>query len=182
MTRRELLRGGALLLAGSSPAACVRERRTGSTPAPPAGAGDGAPLTEPEQETLLAFCEVLVGDRPFAPAEREELLKEIVDRAGFSADTLRRYRETATLLDARAGGAFGGWPIADRTAIVARNDFAPSRAPLPRTDDAAHNARAYVAPGLIASYYASSMGWAAVGYVVFPGRCSDLGRYTSPEP
>jgi hypothetical protein len=185
MTRRELLRSGALLLAGPSSAAGTQEGRAASAPVSgdgPVAVADGAPLSESERETLLAFCEVLVGDRALAPDEREEVLEYIENRGRASADTLRLYRRTAALLDGLARGPFAGQPMADRMAIVARNGLAPSRAPLPSPDAPAHGARTYVAPELIRGYYAASMGWAAVDYRVFPGRCSDLVRYTRPEP
>lgn len=143
---------------------------------------DGGPLSDTEKETLLAFAEVLVGSRPLSPPERGELLSDIADRGRASEDTLALYRETAALLDRLARTPFTTLGMRERLEVVARHDLAPSRARVLRPHDAAYAVQKRVAPDLIAGYYSSPMGWAAVGYGIFPGRCGDLVRYTRPEP
>lgn len=187
MRRRELLWALALVLGdvrASAPAELAPRSpgnaRQGADP--PAPSAETRPLSDAESETLLAFAELLVGDRPLSPPERSELLSHIADRARASADTVARYRETAALLDRLAGLPFATLGMRERFDLVARHDVAPSRARVRHPDDAAQMVRTRVAPDLIAGYYASSMGWAVVGYGVFPGRCGDLVRYTRPEP
>lgn len=41
--------------------------------------------------------------------------------------------------------------------------------------------RTYVVPDIIRGFYSSPAGWAVVGYEIFPGRCSNLFRYTHSE-
>jgi hypothetical protein len=142
---------------------------------------EGQPLSDTEKEVLLAFAEVLVGDRPLAAPARAELLSHIAARVIAREDMLALYREAAALLDRLAGSPFSTLTLRDRHDIVVRHDLVPSRGPLPRTEGVARAIGRHVAPDLIAGYYASPMGWAVVGYGTFPGRCGDLGRYTRPE-
>ena len=171
MRRRDLLRAFALVLASASTG-------VGDEPAPRA---ERQPLSDTEKETLLAFAEVLVGDRPLPVPARAELLSHITARVMASEDTLALYREAAAVLDRLAGAPFSTLAMRDRRDIVARHDLAPSRARMPRTEGVANAIRRHVAPDLIAGYYASPTGWALVGYGIFPGRCGNLARYTRPE-
>jgi hypothetical protein len=167
MRRRDLLRALLLLLV-DAPASVAAE---------PGPAG----LSDAERTTLLAFAEVLVGGRPFSPPERGEILNHLDDRIKASEPMLILYREAAASLDQRAGARFSALGIRSRTELVARDHLAPSPGQLHPPDDDAYRVRTRVAPDLIAAYYRSSVGWAIVGYTVFPGRCGDLTRYTHPE-
>jgi hypothetical protein len=186
MRRRDVLRTFALVLAG--PSTGVSEERAprpdahGTVEVDSIGSSEGSrPLLDTENEALLAFAEVLLGDRPLPLPARAEILRHIADRVRASGDTLALYREAAALLDRVAGAPFSTLAMRDRLDTVARYDLAPSRARVPRTDDVANSIRRRVAPDLIAGYYASPMGWAVVEYGIFPGRCGDLARYTRPE-
>ena len=152
----------------------------GARPAAPSAPSQ--PLAEAERETLLAFAAVLVGSQPLSPPERGEILSYIADRGRASEDTLALYRETAALLDRLAGAAFSTLAMGERLDLVVRHRLVPSRGRVEPPDEVAHAVRTRVAPDLIAGYYGSSLGWALVGYRVFPGRCGDLVRYTRPEP
>jgi len=187
MRRRELL--GALLLgfSGASPSIAGEPGPRAPGPAPDgtelrASPTDSLPLVDVERETLLAFAGVLLGERPLSAAARRELLSHIVDRVSASDGMLALYRQTAALLDRLAGAPFSTFEIDKRLALVVRHRLVPSRGRVEPRDDAARAVRTRVAPDLIAGYYASPIGWALVGYVVFPGRCGDLVRYTRPEP
>ena len=171
MRRRDLLRTFALVLA-------VPSAGVGDEPAPRA---ERQPLSDTEKATLLAFTEVLVGDRPLPVPARAELLSHIGARVIAREDMLALYREAAAVLDRLAGAPFSKLAMRDRRDIVARHDLAPSRARIPRPEGVANAIRRHVALDLIAGYYASPMGWAVVGYGTFPGRCGDLGRYTRTE-
>jgi hypothetical protein len=171
MRRRDVLRTFALVLAGPSTG-------VGDEPAPRAVS---QPLSDTEKDALLAFAEVLVGDRPLPVPARAELLSHMSARVMAREDMLSLYREAAAVLDRLAGIPFSTLTMRDRRDLVARHDLAPSRARMPRPEGVANEIRRHVASDLIGGYYASPMGWALVGYGIFPGRCGDLARYTRPE-
>ena len=156
---------------------------------PPRGAAEAAPgpLSRSELENLVAFAEVLVEGRPFLVEERAAVLDYLAARAGEpSGYYLELYRTTARLLDRLAGIRFSGLAPDRRRALLSRYRLTsaavlPGEALGPYPDDA-REVRTRAVPDLIGGYYGSPMGWAAVGYTTFPGRCGDLARYTGPEP
>ncbi len=134
----------------------------------------------------MAFAEVLVGDGPLSPVEREYLVDHIERRTtqggGYYLDL---YRTTAGLLDSLAGARFSSLDLAQRGALITRHRLFSSAVrpeenlgPSPKET---REVRTRAVPDLIGGYYASPAGWAVVGYGAFPGRCGDLARYTSPE-
>src|SRR6266702_1158676 len=96
MRRRDLLRTFALVLAGPSTAIWNEQ-----APQP-----ESQPLSDTEKEVLLAFAEVLVGDRPLPVPARAELLSHIAARVIAREDMLALYREAAAVLDRLAGAPF----------------------------------------------------------------------------
>src|SRR5262249_57800170 len=108
----ELVRRCALVLA-------VPSAGVGVAPAPRA---EGQALSGGEKEALLAFAEVLVGDRPLPAAARGELLSHIGARVIAREDMLALYREAAAVLDRLAGASFSTLTMRDRRGIVARPD------------------------------------------------------------
>ena len=64
---------------------------------------------------------------------------------------------------------------------LASSRVRPDEPPGPYPDET-REVLARAVPDLIAGYYNSAAGWAAVGYAVFPGQCGDLDRYTRPQP
>jgi len=89
------------------------------------------------------------------------------------------YHACAKLLEKLAGGPFATLPIQARQNLLARNGLVPGEARENPDDEAAREVRTFVVPDLIAAYYRSPLGWAAVGYMAaFPGRCAGLTEYT----
>ena len=142
---------------------------------------DSQPLSSTERRTLVDLAEVLGGGRPLLPIEREDILSHITQRETASSEMLAVYRETAALLNRLAEVPFSALPFSKRRELVARQNHVPFRRGTQLSDDAAHTKSVTVALDLIAAYYGTSVGWAVVGYGVFPGRCGDLVRYTHPE-
>jgi hypothetical protein len=162
---------------GGASAAPPDTRRNSSAPA-------GA-LSQREMESILAYAEVLVEGRTLAPAERKHLIEHIEHQTRNSPGALLLYQLAAGLLDRVALVHFSTLDLRKRAAIVASHRLVPdavrredSLLPSERQVSAV---RAFVVPDLIAGYYASPAGWAAVGYRAFPGRCSNLIRYTRAE-
>src|SRR4030095_8694888 len=183
MRRRELLRAALVLLAGGSPG-CAGGGLLRRAAGPASGIVDSAAqssddrrLTDTERETLVAFAETLVGSPPLSPPERRELSMHIVNRASMSEENLALYRDTAALLETLAGAPFRALEFGERRDLVTHHRLVPSRGRFEHAEDPATPIRKRVAPDLIAGYYASPMGWAVVGYGVFPGLCGDLTRY-----
>ena len=130
-------------------------------------------------DTLLAFAEALLGTEAAAAASREVLLEHLVLSVQPDAALRSEYRACARLLDGLAGVPFWTLPIAARQDLLARNGLVPGTALETFPDEAsAREVRTFVVPDLIAAYYRSPMGWAAVGYAAFPGRCAGLAEYT----
>ncbi len=90
------------------------------------------------------------------------------------------------MLDRLAGTRFSGLALDRRRALLSRHRLTSATVlpgePLGPYPDDARAVRTRAVPDLIGGYYASPVGWAAVGYATFPGRCGDLARYTRPEP
>jgi hypothetical protein len=158
----------------------------GPTGARAAPAGPKAPSAA-EIDDVLAFAEVLVGDRPLTTAERDALHQHVQRRlrqgSGYYVEL---YRTTAALLTRLAGGPFSTLGLEARIALVARQRLGVASVPPGETLGAfaeeVREVRTRAVPDLIGAYYASEAGWAVVGYAAFPGRCSDPTRYTAPEP
>jgi hypothetical protein len=145
-------------------------------------ADDQRVLSDPETDALVALGEVLVRGRRFSPSERSDLVSYLAESAGRDADARALYRRAAVVLDRLAGGRFANLALGDRAALVSRHRL-DLRAGRPDADGdtfpEAAEVRSRLVPDLIGGYWASSSGWAAVGYQVFPGRCGNLTRYTS---
>jgi len=142
-------------------------------------------LSEGELQNLVAFGEVLVEGRTLSAAERGHLIEHLDDRARGAAGYLSLYRMTASLLDRLAGSRFAGLDLRARAHVMAGHRLTSSRVsaleflwPFRREERAV---RVLAVPDIIQGYYRSAAGWAVVGYRTFPGRPSDLIRYTLPE-
>jgi len=141
-----------------------------------------ARLTPGEIETLVSLAEAIVDDQPLSPAARHDLAESIADATHRSEDQRAVYRATAVLLDRLAGGAFARLDLGDRVALVGRHRLdVRTVAPADTVSEETGAVRTRVVPDLIAAYWGSPAGWAAVGYEAFPGRCGDLTRYTRPD-
>jgi hypothetical protein len=142
-------------------------------------------LSAAELTTLLAFGEVIVEGRALSPAEREGLAEQIEESARRNPDQLSSYRTAAATLDRLAGAPFAQLVLRDRAELVSRHQL-DVRIVSPDEDSGALDVevrvvRTRTVPDLIDAYWSSPLGWAAVGYAAFPGRCGDLSRYTRPE-
>jgi len=142
-------------------------------------------LSDLELSAVAAFAEVLVEGRTLSAVEREHVVEHVRDRALRRPGYLALYRTTARVLDGLASAPFATLGLGDRAAVMVRHRLTGSSVariaylwPLHRDELAV---RVLAAPDLIAGYYRSPTGWAAVGYAAFPGRCGDLVRYTKPE-
>ncbi len=142
-------------------------------------------LSESELEDLVAFAELLVEGRALSPVERDSLVGSIAEHVAREQGYLEVCRATVSLLRRMAGRRFSSLDMTERIELVTRHRLNSADAP-PGDDlgpfaDAARAVRTRARRDLIADYYNSPAGWAAIGYDVFPGRCGDLGRYTRPE-
>jgi hypothetical protein len=142
-------------------------------------------LSDLELDTVVAFAEALVEGRTLSPAERGYLIGHVRDRALRTPGYAALYRTTARVLDRLAAAPFSTLGLGDRAAVMVRHRLTESAVapiehlwPLHRET---LTVRMLAAPDLVAGYYRSPAGWAAVGYAAFPGRCGDLSRYTKPE-
>jgi hypothetical protein len=142
-------------------------------------------LSRGEMENLVAFGEVLVEGRPLSADERRHLIEHVDERTQSAPGYLALYRMTASLLDRLAGTRFAALDLSERTDVMTRHRLTPSEVgtteyllPFRRQE---LRVRALAVPDLIRGYYRSPAGWAVVGYEAFPGRCSNLIRYTLPE-
>ena len=191
MTRRLLLQG--LLLSLWSRAAAAANWLSGRpqagrerpVPDPTPLSPEATELSATEVVSLVGFGEVLVEGRTLLPTERDHLVEHITRSVRDRPDTLALYRETAALLDRLAGVSFVGLGIAERIDLVRRHRL-DARGTLADAEavhlgPGAKAVREKAVPDLINGYWRSPAGWAAVGYQAFPGRCSDLNRYTRPE-
>src|SRR5262245_15669734 len=132
----------------------------------------------PSGDTLLAFAEALLGPDALSALSREVLLDHLLLRAQPDSAFRSEYRACATVLDRLAGVPFWTLSIEARQDLLARHRLVPTAAAEAAGDENAREIRTFVVPDLIAAYYRSPMGWAAVGYAAFPGRCAGLAEYT----
>jgi hypothetical protein len=188
MTRRSLIRR-LLLIFSVQPIVPWRGAGRQSLAAAQPAPRPAEPLTETLSasglDDLVAFGEVVVGPGPLTPIERGFLVDHIqyrVPRA--SGYYLSLYRTTVGLLERLAGARFASLDVDQRNAVVTRYRLSSSRVwpdedlgPFPED---ARAVRTRVVGDLIGGYYGSPAGWAVVGYDAYPGRCSDLARYTGP--
>jgi hypothetical protein len=124
-----------------------------------------------------------VDDRALSTEARRDLAAHLAGSAREDAAQRVRYASTARLLDRLAGRRFATLDLATRREIVERHRLhhrAVAAAEQPGSDT--DEVRANVVPDLIRAFWNSPAGWAVVGYSAFPGRCSDLARYTAAEP
>ena len=150
-------------------------------------AAAGAPaLSAQDLDDLVAFAEVLVEGRALAPDERRHLVEHIETRIRLNAWYLTLYRTSIACINQVAGGRVSALDLDARTAVLLRHRLmsaavAPDEGLGPLAEQV-RTVRTRAVPDLIAGYYGSPVGWAAVGYDVFPGTCGDLARYTRAEP
>ena len=183
VTRRGLLRTLLLALGVDHlvPLGSLRRR------AAEAAAGVPAPaLSAPDLEDLVAFAEVLVEGRALSPDERRHLVEHVETRIRLNAWYLTLYRTSIASINQVAGGRVSALDLDARTAVLLRHRLtAAAIAPdedLGPLAEQVRTVRTRAVPDLIAGYYGSPVGWAAVGYDTFPGTCGDLARYTRAEP
>ena len=181
-TRRSLVQGLVVALGGDQAGALAAlgrwARALAAWLAPSAAESAAAPLSAADREDLVAFTGVLVAGAELPDPERAHVLEHLQEAAG-SDTQLELYRTTAQVL-ARLGGArFATLDLPARLALVRRHDLGRS-VERPGDSEETRGLRRAV-PDLMAAYYGSAAGWAAVGYDVFPGRCGVLERYTRPE-
>jgi len=130
-------------------------------------------------DTLLAFAEALLGSNAMSTDSREVLLEHLLLRLGPDSPLQAEYRACARLLDELAGAPFGTLSAKARHELLRSHGFLPRVAHELDAHETARDTRTFVVPDLIAAYYRSPPGWAAVGYTVaFPGHCAGLAEYT----
>lgn len=184
MTRRLLLQAalGAVWIATAGARLLPARLRTARAPLPAAASSTGPPLTAAEVQTLVALAEAAADDRPLSPEWRHDLGREITESARDDADERTAYRTAAALVDRLAGRAFAGLDFGERVALIAGQQLhvsaVPAEAPPGDFSEERRAVRTRAVPALVAAYWRSPAGWAAVDYDAFPGRCGDLTRYT----
>jgi len=139
-----------------------------------------------ELATVVAFAEVLGGGEELRGESRESMAGYLARRARDAPGYLQLYRRTAGFLDGVAGGRFAAVALAERTRLVAERVFPqgaqPSRASRLLFHRSQLAVEKLVVPDLVQGYYSGAVGWTAVGYAFYPGRCGGgLTRYTRPE-
>jgi hypothetical protein len=183
VTRRGLLRGLLLALGAEHLVAPGALRRRAAEAA--AGAPENA-VSPHEMDDLVAFAEILLEGRPLSAEERGHLVAHIETRIRLNSWYLTLYRTSVAYVNQVAGTRVSTLDVAERTALLTRHHLLSATigvdedpAGLP---DPARDLRTRAVPDLIGGYYNSPVGWAVVGYDVFPGTCGDLSRYTRAEP
>jgi hypothetical protein len=149
-----------------------------------ARSADSPVVSEGEMDSLVAFAEAVVGGRPLSPAARSDLVAHLKESAKSEPEQRAVYRRATGSLDCLAAGRFSALSMSDRAALIARHRLAGAGAASDRTAERCPEIaeiRSRVLPDLVAAYWRSPAGWAVVGYRAFPGRCSDLTRYTHRE-
>ena len=139
------------------------------------------PLSASELDALVAFGEVIVDGRPLTEETRAALVEIIAETLRRAPDQVGQYRNAARLLERLAGGRLDAMDLASRAALIARHRLDVLMVPDESVPEDARFVRTSLARQLIAAYWQSAAGWAAVGYQTFPGRCGDLTRYTRRE-
>lgn len=188
MTRRGLIQRSLLFFGIQSIVpwrGAGREGVEAAQGASPVGEPVTLALSPAELDDLVAFAEVVVGPGPLSLGERGFLTDHIRYREGrASGYYLSLYRTTVSLLARLGGAGFSRLDAEQRTALVTRYRLGSPRVwpdedlgPFP---DDARVVRTRVVGDLIGGYYGSPAGWTVVGYDAYPGRCSDLARYTGP--
>lgn len=190
MTRRSLLKAFVFVLSWFEalvlPWRAGRPARLLAASPQPSSTAPAGPLSPQDMQTLVAFGEVLLEGRSLPAAERTQLVEYIGYRVRSDPGVLLVYQMTATVLNDLTSNRFPTLDVPARTKIMARHGLVPdggqpSESPL-LYQRAALAIRTFVAPDMILGYYGSPAGWAIVGYQAFPGRCSNLTRYTRAEP
>jgi hypothetical protein len=190
LSRRRLILG-ALALSGLEPRRTLGGRARAAASALAEDTVDDAAATAvalsgDEIEDLVAFGEVLVASEPLRPEDRASFMEYLEIRSTQGGGYYRSlYRTTVSLLRRLAGTQFSDLEMARRMDLVGRHRLnvleLAAREDLGRFPEEVREVRTRAAPDLIAAYYASPAGWAAVGYTSFPGQCGDLTRYTRAE-
>jgi hypothetical protein len=179
--RRALLQAAAALLAAEA-AGALEPAPTDAGLRGPRTPSAGAPLSPDELDDLAALAGILVAEGPLAPDEREHVLDHVRHRAAAAAHHASVYRQAVRRLERLGGARFAALSPRRQLDLVRRHLGSPA---LPPADaargDAGSRALVIAARDLIAGYYRSPAGWAAVGAGAYPGRCGDLDRYTRPE-
>jgi len=149
----------------------------------PGSRASPAVLTESELDDLVAFAGVLVLGGRLGADDRGHVVEHVLYRLAPGSEYLALYRDTVRHLERLAGERFSVLTPAEQLDLVRRHGLAATerRAADDRPVDPARRHRVRVVRDLIAGYFGSPAGWAAVGATAFPGRCGDLGRYTRPE-
>ncbi|MBI5406500.1 MAG: hypothetical protein HZA18_02250 [Nitrospirae bacterium] len=142
-------------------------------------------LSKEEKETIIAFAEVLVKEKSLSIEERKYIIEHIDYRTQNTPGYLSIYRQTASLLNRITKSQFVTLDLSDRSKIVIHHNLISHQVrmweylnPFQRQELAI---RTYAVPDIIKGFYSSPAGWALVGYDIFPGRCSNLFRYTHSE-
>jgi hypothetical protein len=143
-------------------------------------------LSDAGMETVVAFGEALVGERPFSETEKGYLSRHIDHQTKTAPGYFSVYRATAKLLQRLSpSGEFSKLSLGDRLKLVTRHGLlsydVQAREYLLPFHREELIARTLAVPDLIGGYYASPAGWAVVHYETFPGRCGDLSRYTRED-
>jgi hypothetical protein len=151
-----------------------------------AASAAAARLSRSELDDLIAFAELLVEGRKLSLAERDLLVEQIDARTRREQEYVSLYRTTVNLLERLGGRRFSILDLSERLELMRRHRLSspgvqPDEHLGPFPEDM-RTVRTRALRDLIADYYGSPAGWAAVGYGVFPGRCGDLVRYTLSEP
>jgi len=134
---------------------------------------------------VVAFGEILVSGETLPSPERGYLVDHVEDRTRRIPGFLELYRTTAEVLDGLGKTPFATLAPDERARLMIEHRLTVAEiktrelfVPFFR---GRVMVRALAAPDLMIGYYTSPAGWAVVGYETFPGRCSDLTRYTRPE-
>jgi len=191
MTRRRLLQFLGLMLAAVAatlvawrPWSLVRRIADRFEPRMDRSSPTGT-LSPSELAAVIAFGEILVSGGTLPSLERGYLVEHVEDRTRRIHGFLKLYRTTAEYLDGLGAAPFATLAPDERARLMIEHRLTVAeirtRELLVPFARARVMVRALAAPDLMLGYYTSPAGWGVVGYEAFPGRCSDLTRYTRPE-
>src|SRR5262245_30068804 len=142
-------------------------------------------LSPREMAAVIAFGEILLNGGTLPSHERSYLAEHVEDRTRRIPGLLELYRTTAEYLDGLGRPGFATLAPDERARLMIEHRLTVTeirtRELLVPFSRARVTVRALAVPDLMLGYYTSPAGWAVVGYETFPGRCSDLTRYTRPE-